>query len=97
VIIGKKSGKRQTREDPEVERVFLSGLRQRRHGKHHELMQRVLNELTDLSSDTALKVPLGDISAKDLRSAVFRAAASNCLKISSVSDDDNLYVWKRLC
>jgi hypothetical protein len=92
--MSKRSGKRQT---SEVEKVPLSSVKQRRHGKHHELMQQVLKELTDLSSDTALKVPLGDFSAKDLRSAVFRAATSQHLKISSISDDNNLYVWKRCC
>lgn len=91
----KKSGKKQVREEPEIEKVPLSTLRPRRHGKHHELMEQVLKELTDLSGDTALKVPLGDFSAKDLRSAVFRAAASQHLKISSISDENNLYVWKR--
>ena len=59
-------------------------------------MQQVLRELIELSNDTALKVPLGDFSAKDMRSAVFRAAAAQNLRISSTSDEDNLYVWKRL-
>jgi hypothetical protein len=95
VAVSKKSGKKKVREEPEIEKVPLSGLKQRRHGKHHELMQQVLKELTDLSGDSALKVPLGDLSAKDLRSAVFRAAASRHLKISSISDENNLYVWKR--
>jgi hypothetical protein len=58
-------------------------------------MEQILKELTALSSDTALKVPLGDHSAKDLRSAVVRAAASRNLQISSSSDEVNLYVWKR--
>jgi hypothetical protein len=58
-------------------------------------MQQVLKELTGLSSDSALKVPLGDFSAKDIRSAVFRAAAAHNVEISSTSDDNNLYVWKR--
>jgi hypothetical protein len=58
-------------------------------------MQQILKELIELSSDTALKVPLGDFSAKDLRSAVFRAAASQNVEISSTSDDYYLYVWKR--
>jgi hypothetical protein len=93
--VSKKSKKREAVGEPEVEKVPLSSLRQRRHGKHHELMQQVLKELADLSGDTALKVPLGDFSAKDLRSAVFRAAASQHLKISSISDDNHLYVWKK--
>jgi hypothetical protein len=56
----------------------------------------MLNELNDLPGDSALKVPLGDFSAKDLRSAVFRAEASQRLKISSISDDNHLYVWRKL-
>lgn len=90
-----KSAKKPAREEIEVERVSLSTLRQRRHGKHHEVMQQLLRELIDLSSDSALKVPLGDFSAKDLRSAVFRAAASQQLKISSISDEDYLYIWRK--
>jgi hypothetical protein len=88
----KKSGKSQK---PEIERVQLSSLKPKRRGKHHCLMEQILKELTALSGDTALKVPLGDYSAKDLRSAVVRAAASRNLQISSTSDQVNLYVWKR--
>jgi hypothetical protein len=92
VGVRKKSGKSQK---PEIERVQLSSLKPRRRGKHHTLMEQILKELTALSGDTALKVPLGDHSAKDLRSAVVRAAASRNLQISSSSDEVNLYVWKR--
>ena len=91
----RKSGKSQSQEQPEVEKVPLSSLRSRRRGKHHELVQQVLKELIELSNDTALKVLLGDFSAKDIRSAIFRAAASQNVEISSTSDDNNLYVWKR--
>jgi hypothetical protein len=80
---------------PEIERVQLSSLKPRRRGKHHNLMEQILKELIALSGDTAVKVPLGDHSAKDLRSAVVRAAASRNLQISSASDEVNLYVWKR--
>jgi hypothetical protein len=93
--VRKKSARSQTQEQPEVEKVPLSSLRSRRRGKHHKLMQQVLKELTELSSDSALKVPLGDFSAKDIRSAVFRAAASQNIEISSTSDDNNLYIWRR--
>lgn len=92
---GKEFGKNQTQEEQAVEKVPLSSLRPRRRGKHHELMQQVLKELNELSSDSAVKVPLRHRSAKDIRSAVFRAAASQNLEISSTSDDNNLYVWKK--
>ena len=91
----RKSAKSQSQEELEVEKVPLSSLRSRRRGKHHELIRQVLKELIELSSDSALKVPLGDFSAKDIRSAVFRAAASQNIEISSTSDDINLYVWRR--
>ena len=80
---------------PEIERILLSSLKPRRRGKHHGLMEQILKELAGLSGDSALKVPLGDYSAKHLRSAVVRAAASQNLQISSKSDEANLYVWKR--
>jgi hypothetical protein len=92
VSVRKKSGKSQK---PEIERVQLSSLKPRRRGKHHSLMEQILKELIGLSGDIAVKVPLGDYSAKDLRSAVFRAAASRNLQISSSSDAVNLYVWNR--
>jgi hypothetical protein len=95
VVVKKKSAQSPGEAEGGVEKVPLSSLQPRRRGKHHELMEQVLRELIALSSDTALKVPLGDTSAKDMRSAVSRAAASQNLRISSTSDDDHLYVWKK--
>jgi hypothetical protein len=80
---------------PAVEKVPLSSLRRVRQGKHYLLMQQVLEGLAELSNESALKVPLGSFSAKDLRSAVSRAASSHNIRISSTSDRDNLYIWKR--
>lgn len=92
----KESEKSVTHRGPKIERVPLSTLRSRRRGKHYDLMQQVLKELADLPRESALKVPLGNYSAKDLRSAVSRAAASTNIKISTTSDRDHLYVWKRV-
>jgi hypothetical protein len=80
---------------PRVESVSLSDLHPTRRGKHFELMREVLKGLAELSKDSALKVPLGMKTAKELRSAVVRAAATQHMEISSRSDDENLYVWKR--
>jgi hypothetical protein len=66
-----------------------------RRGKHFALMQEVLKGLADLPSQSALKVPLGMYSAKDLRSAVIRAASSKQIEVASRSDEKNLYVWKK--
>lgn len=80
---------------PSIESIPLSSLKRKRRGKHFELMQQVLEGLAELPSEFALKVPLGDNSAKDLRSAVVRAAVSQNVLIASSSDDSNLYVWKK--
>lgn len=82
-------------EGPKVERVPLSSLVRKRRGKHYDLMKQVLKELAELPNESALKVPLGSYSAKDLRSAVSRAASSQRIEIASTSDRENLYVWKR--
>ena len=95
VSVRKETDKGITHEGPKVEKVLLSSLVRKRHGKHHDLMKQVLKELADLPGESALKLPLGDFSAKDLRSAVSRAAASKRIEISSTSDRENLYVWKR--
>jgi hypothetical protein len=98
VSLRKVTDKSITHEGPKVERVPLSSLSsvgRKRHGKEYELMKQVLKELADLPSEFALKLPLRDFSAEDLRSAVSRAAASKTIEISSTSDRENLYVWKR--
>lgn len=91
----KESDKSIAHEGPKVERVPLSSLVRKRRGKHYDLMKQVLKELAELPNESALKVPLGNYSAKDLRSAVSRAASSQKIEIASTSDHENLYVWKR--
>lgn len=91
----KKSKKGQMDQEKRVDSVPLSGLQHTRRGKHFELMQEVLEGLAKLSGESALRVPLGTNSAKDLRSAVVRAAHSLSIRIASSSDDKNLYVWKK--
>jgi len=78
-----------------VESVPISDMQHSRRGKHFALMQEVLKGLADLPSQSALKVPLGMYSAKDLRSAVIRAASSKQIEVASRSDEKNLYVWKK--
>lgn len=93
--VRKEPDKSIAHEASRVERVPLSSLVRRRRGKHYELIKQVLKELGELPNESALKVPLGNHSAKDIRSAVSRGASSQKIKISSTSDRENLYVWKR--
>lgn len=58
-------------------------------------MAEVLKQLGNLGDNSAIKIPLGDISAKTMRSAVFRATSKYGIEITSFSDQDYLYVVKQ--
>ena len=76
--------------------VKISSLGSRRRGKHHDLMDGILQELKLLESGSALEIPLsgvGGVELADLRSAVHRAAAAINLAIQTQSDEKNFYVW----
>ena len=88
-----------SRSDPadlKYRRVEVSGLRKGRRGKHHALMQDILRELDVLSAGSAMEIPLSDagIGLTNLRSAVHRAANARGLKIGTLADEKNFYVWK---
>jgi hypothetical protein len=77
--------------------VDISGLKTGRHGKHHELVEGIVQELVTLQAGSALEIPLADVGGvglANLRSAVHRAATSRGLQIETVADSGNFYVWK---
>jgi hypothetical protein len=91
----KKSGKRKERKQPNVESVPVSDLKRIRRSRHYELMQKVLKELENLADHSAVKIELINLPAKTLRSAVFRAASTRNLEITSFSDQNHLYVFRK--
>jgi hypothetical protein len=92
----RQAGKRKDRKRAKVESVPVSDLRLKRYSRHHDLMQEVLNKLEKLASHSAIKIELMDLPAKTLRSAVFRAATSRNIEITSFSDQSHLYILKKL-
>jgi hypothetical protein len=77
--------------------VEIASLKSGRHGKHHELVRGIVQELVTLQAGSALEIPLaevGGVGLANLRSAVHRAAASSGLNIETVSDEGKFYVWK---
>jgi hypothetical protein len=77
--------------------VDISALKTGRHGKHHSLVQGIVEELVTLKPGSALEIPLdevGGVGLANLRSAVHRAASSNGLNIETVADDGKFFVWK---
>jgi len=77
--------------------VNVADLKTGRHGKHHSLVQGIVQELITLKEGSALEIPLsevGGVGLANLRSAVHRAAASSDLNIETAADDGKFYVWK---
>jgi hypothetical protein len=79
-------------------RVEVGSLDRKRRGKHHDLVQGIIKELSGTAPGSALEIPLaevGGIGLANLRSAVHRAALSEDLAIETLADEKNFYVWKR--
>lgn len=77
--------------------VEIAGLKTGRHGKHHSLVEGIVQELVTLTTGSALEIPLSDVGGvglANLRSAVHRAASANGLNIETLADNGNFYVWK---
>jgi hypothetical protein len=92
---GKSRGSKGGANAFQLERVPLPEQKQRRRSKHRSLTQEVLRQLQVLRENWALKIALLGIPAKTLRSAVFRAASEQGIEITSASDPDHLYVWRK--
>jgi hypothetical protein len=79
-------------------RVAVRELDSGRRGKHHDLVNGILQELKMASAGSALEIPLADVGGiglANLRSAVHRASTSEGLLIETLADEKNFYVWKR--
>jgi hypothetical protein len=67
-----------------------------REGKHKAIITLLLNDIRQLSSGAALKIPLKQLpdTKENIRSALSRAAAQLNINIATSSNEDFLYVWK---
>jgi hypothetical protein len=80
-------------------RVAITDLDRGRRGKHHDLVQGILEELKTAKSGSALEIPLADVGGielANLRSAVHRASTSEGLAIETLADEKNFYIWKKV-
>lgn len=67
-----------------------------RDGKHKKIVVQLLNDISQLESGSALKIPLSELpdSKENIRSALSRAIKQLGIEIATSSDDHYLYVWK---
>lgn len=94
--MGNEQNTKNQRPAAKYRQVEIAGLKTGRHGKHHHLVQGIVQELATLQPGSALEIPLADVGGvglANLRSAVHRAAASSGLNIETVADDGKFYVW----
>jgi hypothetical protein len=83
--------------DLKYRRVEVASLNRGRRGKHHDLVEGILQELEMASPGSAIEIPLADVAGiglPNLRSAVHRASTSRGLAIETLADEKNFYVWK---
>jgi hypothetical protein len=68
---------------------------QRRKGKHHHIVGKILADLDQTSDGLAIKVPLVDLteSKEKVRSALNRATRKRGIKVATATDSKFLYVW----
>jgi hypothetical protein len=68
---------------------------QGRHGKHKEIVDKILADLDRIAPGIAIKVPLAQLaeSKERVRSALNRATRKGLRTVATASDEDFLYVW----
>jgi hypothetical protein len=68
-----------------------------RKGKHHDLVDDILQDVKNLTKGAALKVPksaFGEAKLTNVRAALSRASERAGMSLATSSDDDFLYIWR---
>jgi hypothetical protein len=69
---------------------------QGRKGKHRKTVSNILDDLSRLNTNQAMKIPLSSLNGEkmqNLRSALSRATREKNIPIITSSDEKYLYVW----
>ncbi|WP_158942157.1 hypothetical protein [Granulicella sp. S190] len=67
-----------------------------RDGKHKAIITQLLNDIAQLQTGSALKIPLAQLpdTKENVRSALSRAARQQKINLATSSNDEFLFVWK---
>jgi len=77
--------------------VNRSDVPQGRKGKHRKAVADILADLSKLSDQQAVKIPLSSLNGKkmqNLRSALNRVTRERNIPVVTSSDEKYLYVWR---
>jgi hypothetical protein len=66
-----------------------------RDGKHRQIVEMLLADISQLDKGSALKIPLAALpdTKENIRAALSRATRQKGIDIATSSDDEYLYVW----
>lgn len=66
-----------------------------RDGKHKQIIELLLSDISQLQKGAALKIPLSALpdTKENIRAALSRATKQREVDIATSSDDQFLYVW----
>ena len=76
--------------------VNRSDVPQGRKGKHRKAMADILDDLSKLNAQQAVKIPLSSLNGEkmqNLRSALNRVTREKNIPMETSSDEKYLYVW----
>jgi hypothetical protein len=67
-----------------------------REGKHKRIVTQLLNDIEQLESGRALKVPIAALpdTKENVRSALNRATRQRGIDVATSSDAEYLYIWR---
>ena len=67
-----------------------------RDGKHRQIVEVLLRDLSQLRDNSALKIPVSALpdTKENVRAALTRATRQRGIDIATSSDNEFLYVWK---
>ncbi len=77
-----------------------SDVPQGRKGKHRKAVADILADLSKLSTEQAVKVPLNSLNGEkmqNLRSALNRVTRERNIPVETSSDEKFLYIWRSRC
>ena len=83
--------------DSHYSAVNRSDVPQGRKGKHRKAVKDILSDLSKLSSQQAVQIPLSSLNGEkmqNLRSALNRVTREKNIPVVTSSDEKFLYVWR---
>ena len=90
-------GRNENGNDTHYKAVNRSDVPQGRKGKHRKAVTDILADLSKLSVEQAVKIPLSSLNGEkmqNLRSALNRVTREKNIPVVTSSDEKYLYVWR---